>query len=66
MGMHDRDWYREEKRQERAKTQNRRPQPLFTAEPKRGPRGFDIRPGFWTGMTTGVVLGLIIGLLIHT
>jgi hypothetical protein len=61
MGMQDRDWYRDEKRQERghkkpqAPSKRRRSRPVFFVH---------YLAGFWPGLIAGIVIGLAIGVFI--
>jgi hypothetical protein len=61
MGMHDRDWYRAEKRQERGSAA---PQAPF--KPRRSRPVFFVHylAGFWPGLIAGLIIGLAIGVSI--
>ena len=61
MGMQDRDWYREEQRQNRAGKQYKGDVPAKRARPV---FFVHLLAGFKTGLIAGVLIGLTIGLLI--
>jgi predicted lipid-binding transport protein (Tim44 family) len=62
MGMQDRDWYREEKRQARnGGATAAKPEPVRRARPV---FFVHLLAGFWSGLFLGVLAGVALGVLI--